>query len=941
MAEPLSSLIRPELGPSLPSFTRLAPPPPANLVAAELEARSGPGDIVIDLHGRGGWVARAAIGRLRRTLDFETVALTRLLGEVVLRPPDLRHFDAAINALGTQPRGETGLRQGLNELFGSRCATCGRAVIVDEFIWDGDAPAPFRKSYRCPACRDQVGGGEQRAAPADEDDARSAAAVAALPEAARAREYLRERFPVPPGAERLPDQVLALYTPRSLISLQGILERLDQDLRAAPIEAALRLALLHALLPASKLHSYPGRVGALRITNGSVRLPGERQWRERNPWLLFEEGARLVRGFIQRLEVLPGGPLQARLGDDLVALVDGSANVVLRRGSPALTGNVTPADRAAAGTARVRLVLTQPPLRWSTESLSAAYLNTALALGRDAAATLPLEPLVGQPPRSEWGWEAAALRRSLTAVAPLLGPEARAVVMLEPGGAEGLVAAVLGGVGAGYALGSALLAEADDALGGILEFLPPGAAPPSGPRTRANVPLPFSDAEAAARAEAGFRISDVEHAVTDVAVEVLQARGEPARFERLLGEVLVGLDRRGHLRRLVGTRTFGETEARSERTAEALGLFGEVPPSDEGSSSSAELAEEVRLAEAAEPAPADDRMAAADEAVDKRWAARGPAAGEPTGSGRSGRRDSPEPGRGSDQVALLLELVMGELRRPDHPRLAELEGGRWWLRDPRDVADAAVPLSDRVEWAVFSLLSTAGGISEAAFFDRIASMFRGHDTPDEALVRACLESYRSPTATAQALRTADDLQARYREHAELIGLLTEYGHRLGLRCWIGRPEQRHRYLGGTLGDLLSDAELHAYLPLISRGAQETLEATDAIWYLRGKATFLFEVEWTAMLAEPVLRRGARIPTDDTVVRFLIIAPERTELISFKLERSPVLRRTLEADNWHFLKAPHLRALVDREEVSLDLLGPYLGLDPEVEASGEQLSLFSS
>ncbi|MGZ6271800.1 MAG: hypothetical protein ACXWPJ_07005, partial [Candidatus Limnocylindrales bacterium] len=120
-----------------------------------------------------------------------------------------------------------------------------------------------------------------------------------------------------------------------------------------------------------------------------------------------------------------------------------------------------------------------------------------------------------------------------------------------------------------------------------------------------------------------------------------------------------------------------------------------------------------------------------------------------------------------------------------------------------------------------------------------------------------------------------------------------------------------------------------------------LWGTDAIWYLRGKATFLFEVEWTAMLAEPVLRRGARIPTDDTVVRFLIIAPERTELIRFKLERSPVLRRTLEADNWHFLKAPHLRALVDREEVSLDLLGPYLGLDPEVEASGEQLSLFSS
>ena len=205
-------------------------------------------------------------------------------------------------------------------------------------------------------------------------------------------------------------------------------------------------------------------------------------------------------------------------------------------------------------------------------------------------------------------------------------------------------------------------------------------------------------------------------------------------------------------------------------------------------------------------------------------------------------------------------------------------------------------------------------------------MFRGHDTPDEALVRACLDSYRGPAATT-ALRTADELQARYREHAELLGLITEYGHRLGLRCWIGRAEQRHRYRGTTLGELLSDAEQHAYLPLISRGAQDALEATDAIWYLRGKATFLFEVEWTAMLAEPLLRRGARIPTDEHVVRFLVVAPERTELVRFKLERSPLLRRTLEADNWHILKAEHLRALVDQEGADLDRLGPYLGLDP--------------
>ena len=70
------------------------------------------------------------------------MALTRLVAEVVLRPPDLRHFDAAVGSLGAQPRGESGLRQALNASFASRCPTCGRPIVVDEFVWDGDAPAP-------------------------------------------------------------------------------------------------------------------------------------------------------------------------------------------------------------------------------------------------------------------------------------------------------------------------------------------------------------------------------------------------------------------------------------------------------------------------------------------------------------------------------------------------------------------------------------------------------------------------------------------------------------------------------------------------------------------------------------------------------------------------------------------------------------------------------
>src|SRR3954453_13747852 len=124
-----------EPGFTLPAFERLAPPPPPGLVAARMEANSGPGDIVADLHGRGGWVARVAIDRQRRAFSLETSPLTRLLAEVVLRPPDLRHLDAPFSSLGASPRGESSLKLSIGELFSTRCATCGRAVVIDELVW--------------------------------------------------------------------------------------------------------------------------------------------------------------------------------------------------------------------------------------------------------------------------------------------------------------------------------------------------------------------------------------------------------------------------------------------------------------------------------------------------------------------------------------------------------------------------------------------------------------------------------------------------------------------------------------------------------------------------------------------------------------------------------------------------------------------------------------
>jgi hypothetical protein len=887
-------------GYSLPVFDRLAPAPSPSIISARIDMHTGPGEVVADLFGRGGWVARAAVDRQRRAVSLESTPLTRMLAEVVLRPPDVRHLDAAFQGMAASPRRESSLKVSIGDMFATRCATCGRMLVADEFTWAVDDEAgiagrirPVARHYRCSVCRDQRGGSEQRQAPLDADDIRRATADVGVD---AMRTSLLGRFPEIDGAADLPGELLDLHTGRQLVGLGAILERIESDLRAAPVLAALRLALLHAISPASRLGTGPGRSSALRVSSGHVRPLVGTQFRERNPWLAFEDAFRVVRGFIQRLEGGTQGPTQARLGEDLRGLGEGMATTFVGLSdSSGFTGlrDDPQAYGRTAPTPRIRLVLGQPPMRPSLERLAAAYHATAWVLGREATTFLPIEALAGASLRVPWSQQATTIGRALEGVEPALARDGR-VVQLVDGGAEAIIATVLGGSSAGYRLLTARLSDPDEVAASIVELLPPGARLPPGPRTRANVglePTPGGAGDPDVVPGRGlfgaperfddrpFSAVDTARTVTETAVETLVARGEPARFERILGEILVGLDRAGHLRRLA-TATLSS----------------------------------------------DTRPAIADVSA------------EPAETAQHPRRPAAERDASPDPVERLLALIRDEMTRPTQRRLVEIEPGRWWLADPDDLAVAAVPLADRVEWAVYSLLSTAGPISETAFFERIGSMFTGHDLVDEGLVRACLDSYRSLASTPERLVTNDDLLRRSQEHTDLLARIAEAGRRLGMRIWIGRREQTRRLGTGLLGDLLEPGEQRVYLGGIGPPGDDLAEV-DGIWYVRGKVAFLFEVEWTAMLGEPLLRRHALVPPDDALIRFLVIAPERAELARYKLARSPLLRAAIEAGTWHIIKWDNLRAFLARDPLDLADLEPYLGLDPTMERNGEQMPLF--
>ena len=249
------------------------------------------------------------------------------------------------------------------------------------------------------------------------------------------------------------------------------------------------------------------------------------------------------------------------------------------------------------------------------------------------------------------------------------------------------------------------------------------------------------------------------------------------------------------------------------------------------------------------------------------------------------------------------------------------------------------PLADRVEWATWSILSTAGRIDEAGFFDRIYGLFPGLQAPDEELVRACLDAYASPGERGSlAHRGRPRARARRTTPASWPRSSTMA---IGWGCAPGSPpvSTTGSWTGATLVDRLADDERRVYLPLVVRAPTDALGQVDAHLVRARPARFLFEVEWTAMVGEAVLRRGREIPLGDHQARFLVIPAERAELLRLKLQRSPWLRDELERQNWHVLKWQHLDTLAAREGARIEWLEPVLGLDPLIERGGEQLTMF--
>lgn len=880
---------------TLPSLARLYPPPPADRFRSWLETESRPGDLVLDPWARGGHLARMALDTGRRAISLELSPLTQLLADLLLRPPDLLHLEAAIQAMAGASWGGRTVRAALDEAFASRCPTCGQAVVLEEVIWIRDgAPAggpgsgegeeradlvagpgaasfpaslasplpgyrPAEKRYRCWRCGPPGRAPRVGRAPLDADDL----ARATRPVDPSFLQVLADRFSPLAAATGVAGWPVVLHPPRELAGLAALVAAVEGERRAPGVDAALRLALAEAVAAAHPLATagVPLGVGRRRVR------------RERHPWLAFLDGYRRVRALVVGLHSHGAAPVAARSATNLAGLLvaaPGEVAAVAADGplgaSPSRPPRVLAGGTVLVGAARpdlevnlaleasrlgrrpVHLLVGElPPPTGRGRVLVAAHL-AAWVLGREAAGAILTEVREAQAglPAGEGEGEAD---ESAEGVAPGQVRSAawwqvlrvsRSLARLRPlVASEGRAVLFTGGGTRG--LLTAVLAGWR--AGYQLEAVQPG-----GRAGKGTVVLGGWSGNGA------DRLGEWAAAVADAAHAVLHRRGEPTRWEPLVASVVAELARRGILGGLV-------------REAEAVAA-----------------------------------------------------------------------GRGGDPVNRLHRLLASLLGQPAS-RLREVEPGWWWLATEPALGRLPVPLSDRMEWAVFSLLTTGGPLRPAALAHRLARLFPD-DPLDDDLVAATMASYAAVDSETGILIPRDDLAERSRQHARLVALAATLGRRLGLAVSIAPRLRGQTVDGHPLSDWLTADELRRPAGAIAPGAPDALEEVDVVWYRRGRAVFFVEVEWTAMLWEPLIQRHRRIPGDERTVRFLVVLPERVDLVAAKLDRGPLLRRALREGNWHVLRGDRLERLAGLPSVSLADLEPHLGLHPADDQGGIQIPLFA-
>jgi hypothetical protein len=238
--------------------------------------------------------------------------------------------------------------------------------------------------------------------------------------------------------------------------------------------------------------------------------------------------------------------------------------------------------------------------------------------------------------------------------------------------------------------------------------------------------------------------------------------------------------------------------------------------------------------------------------------------------------------------------------------LANPEAGQWWLKNPAPIdtdKPSQLPLADRVEKTVVQTLVTTPVVAQNDLEEEICKLFPGLLTPELSLIMACLKSY----AYKEAMES-DDWQLKAEDN----------------------PNSRWKDLKIATESVLNLGRNLGYFPemvkIIPSPTSSQMRFRPTAW-LDQKREILYIFYFSA---SAIISNIINIEKSTAKKRVLVIPPERSDLLFYKLNYDPGLKETIK-NSWVFLNFYQLEKLLENPLTTRKTFEESLSRFPLVES----------
>ncbi len=253
------------------------PPTPRGTVQSWLNNNIENGKLIIDPLGTDLFTPLEIALSGYRVLVICNNPVIRFLLALLSNDLNSNMFQAALSELSFIKRGDERLDQHLMAVYETICASCGKTIPVEAFIWERGGSSPSSRFYKCTYCGDQ---GERDLSKKDLIRNENYKSATRYRYQALQRLYGGDNLKLP-GAE----DAISQYTPRQLYFIFTLLNKLDShNFSDNQRRRLLQGLILYMFQESGTIWSWPSERKRPKI------LSTPQYYRENNAWLSLERG---------------------------------------------------------------------------------------------------------------------------------------------------------------------------------------------------------------------------------------------------------------------------------------------------------------------------------------------------------------------------------------------------------------------------------------------------------------------------------------------------------------------------------------------------------------------------------------------------------------------------------------------------------------------------